>query len=154
VASQGVRIISTAKANSFLALLRRYGFSDSQIALLIRQAPKLLRVDPDKILRPKLEFFASFGFPVGWLANKQILERSLNNYIIPCVRLLRCILGTDANIRIAAFRHKYGFCFNPEKRMRPALQALRYHGLSEEVISKLVLLQIGVLNLAPTALLG
>jgi mTERF domain-containing protein, mitochondrial len=150
----GVRIISTAKANSVLALLRRYGFSDSQIALLIRQAPKLLVVDPDKILRPKLEFFASLGFPVGWLANKQILDRSLNSYIIPCVDLLRCILGTDANIRLAASRHKFGFSFNPEKRMRPALQALRHHGLSEEVISKLVLLQIGVLGLAPDRIAG
>ncbi|GJM88536.1 hypothetical protein PR202_ga04610 [Eleusine coracana subsp. coracana] len=129
--------------------LRHYGFSDTQIAYLIRQSPRLLLIDPDKILRPKLEFFASLGFPVGYLVRKSILEHSLNKHIIPCVEFLRGILGTDANIRLAASRFPYSFIFDPEKKMRPALQALRRHGLSEEVISKLVLIQIGVLRLAP-----
>ncbi|KAK3135713.1 hypothetical protein QOZ80_5BG0422510 [Eleusine coracana subsp. coracana] len=149
VASHGVRIVSTAKADAVLALLRHYGFSDTQIAYLIRQSPRLLLIDPDKILRPKLEFFASLGFPVGYLVRKSILEHSLNKHIIPCVEFLRGILGTDANIRLAASRFPYSFIFDPEKKMRPALQALRRHGLSEEVISKLVLIQVGVLRLAP-----
>ncbi|TVU19317.1 hypothetical protein EJB05_35460, partial [Eragrostis curvula] len=148
VASRRMRI-STVKADANLALLRRHGFSDAQIALLLRSAPNLLIVDADKIIRPKLEFFDSLGIPIDWLLNKPVLERSLNQHIIPSVEFLRGILGTNANIRTAISRHPHALLFDVEKKMRPALQALRRHGLSEEAISKLVLSQMGVLRLAP-----
>ncbi|GJN14253.1 hypothetical protein PR202_gb01051 [Eleusine coracana subsp. coracana] len=154
VATHGLHIVSTAKADAVLALLRHYGFSDTQIAYLIRQSPRLLLIDPDKILRPKLEFFASLSFPVGYLAHKSILARSLNEHIIPCVEFLRGILDTDANIRLAVPRNPIALNFNVKKKMRPALQALRRGGLSDEVISKLVLIHIGVLGLAPDRIAG
>uniref|UniRef100_A0A0A9FLM7 Uncharacterized protein n=1 Tax=Arundo donax TaxID=35708 RepID=A0A0A9FLM7_ARUDO len=112
-------------------------------------APKLLLLDPDRVTRPKLEFFASLGLPAAVLTHSNVLERSLNKHIVPCIEFLRGILGSDACIRSAASRNPCVFRCDPEKIMRPAVEALRHHGLTKEAISKLVVRQVGVLAMAP-----
>ena len=56
-----LRIRSTVRADAVLALFQSYGFGDAHIAMAVRQAPGVLNLDPDWILRPKLDFFASLG---------------------------------------------------------------------------------------------
>ncbi|TKW27410.1 hypothetical protein SEVIR_3G254601v4 [Setaria viridis] len=46
------------------------------------------------------------------------------------------------------------FRFDLEKHMRPAVETLRCHGLSEEAISKLLIKEMGVLGLAPDRIAG
>ncbi|KAL6619262.1 hypothetical protein ACP70R_034401 [Stipagrostis hirtigluma subsp. patula] len=154
-ASRRIRISSTAKADAVLAILRRHGFSDTHIARMLRNAPQLLLADPDKVIRPKLQFFASLGIPAVVLAGTtRLLFSSLDNHLIPCVEFLRGILRTDADIRTAVSRNPYGFVPDLDKNMRPAVEALRRHGLSEEAISELLLLNLRVLWYTPHRIAG
>ncbi|CAN6337655.1 unnamed protein product [Urochloa humidicola] len=154
VAARWTLIRSTAKADAVLALLRQHGFSDGHIARLIRIDPGLLILDPDKIIRPKLEFFDSLGVGVATLTQTSLLSRSLDNNLVPCVDFIRAIVGTDAGVRTAICYKPYALRFDLEKHMRPAVEALRCHGLSEEAISKLVIIDMGVLGLAPHRIAG
>ncbi|KAL6137306.1 hypothetical protein ACLB2K_062598 [Fragaria x ananassa] len=59
-ASHKVKLRSLEKADSVLALFRRYEFSDTQISDLVRRHPRLLLVaNAQKTLLPKLEFLSS-----------------------------------------------------------------------------------------------
>ncbi|RLN27623.1 hypothetical protein C2845_PM05G25080 [Panicum miliaceum] len=149
VASRGVRVCSAAKADAVLALLRSHGFSGAQIAQLLRAAPRVLIADPDKILRPKLRFFDSVGVGATVFAHSNLLARSLDKFLVPFVEFLRGIVGTDANIRTALSRRACCRCGLDPKKLRPAVENLRRHGLSDEAISKLIVLNVGVLGMAP-----
>lgn len=145
-----LRIRSTAKADAVCALLRRYGFSDADIARVARSAPLLLSVDPDRIIRPKLDFFASLGFEPRKLASAPLLlARSLDKHLVPCIQFLRGIIGTDDDIRLGLTRIPRALMVDLEKNMRPAVEALRRHGLTEKAISKLLVIQMGVLMISP-----
>ncbi|PUZ66064.1 hypothetical protein GQ55_3G276900 [Panicum hallii var. hallii] len=149
VASRWVRVCSTAKADAVLALLRHHGFSGAQIAQLLRAAPRVLLTDPDKIIRPKLRFFDSLGVGATVLAQSNLITRSLDKFLVPCVEFLRGIVGTDANLRTALTRRPCFLGRLNQKKLRPAVENLRRHGLSDEAISKLIVLNMGVLGMAP-----
>ncbi|OEL17433.1 hypothetical protein BAE44_0021548 [Dichanthelium oligosanthes] len=153
-ASRWVRICSTAKADAVLALLRHHGFSDAHIARLLRRAPRLLILDPDKIIRPKVEFFESLGIGAAVLAQTNLLMSSLDKHLVPCVEFLRGILGTDAKFRAAVSRYPMILQCSLEKSMRPSVEALRRHGLPEDAISQLLIIKVGVLRMPPSRIAG
>ncbi|OQU77961.1 hypothetical protein SORBI_3009G131550, partial [Sorghum bicolor] len=143
-------IRSTAKADAVRALFRNYGFTDAEIADLVRRLPLILILDPDRILRPKLDFFASLGVRPRKLASNHIfLTRSLDKHLVPCIQFLRSILGTDEDVCLAISRTPRALMSDPEKTMRPAVDTLRRLGLPEESISKLVIIEMGVLMMSP-----
>ncbi|KAG2619404.1 hypothetical protein PVAP13_3NG076916 [Panicum virgatum] len=148
VVSRWVRIRSTAKADDVLALLRHHGFSSAHIAQLLRKAPVILITNPE-ITRPKLRFFDSLGVGATVLAQSNVLTSSLNKFLVPCFEFLRGIVGTDANLRTAFSRKPCSLRGLVQKKLRPAVENLRRHGLSDEAISKLVVLNMGVLGMAP-----
>ncbi|KAF0926408.1 hypothetical protein E2562_024130 [Oryza meyeriana var. granulata] len=147
----GLRIRSTEKADAVCALLRRYGFSDADIVRIARGAPVLLTIDPDRILRPKLEFFVSMGFEPSKLASSPLLlARSLDKHIVPSIQFLRGVVGTDDGVRRGFSRIPRVLVVSLDKCMRPAVEALRRHGLtSSKDVSKVLVLQMGVLMLSP-----
>ncbi|WVZ98462.1 hypothetical protein U9M48_043904 [Paspalum notatum var. saurae] len=155
LAQRGIRIASTDKADAVLNLLRRHGFSNVHIAKLLRVVPRLLMLDADKIIRPKLQFFDTLGVGAPALVQTNILVRSLDKCIVPRVESLRGIVGTGARLRAAISRKPRAFGWtNFEKRLRFAVEYLRRHGLSEEAISKLLSLDMGVLSMAPHRIAG
>ncbi|KAG8085529.1 hypothetical protein GUJ93_ZPchr0010g7491 [Zizania palustris] len=133
--SRNARFRSTADAESVVSLLRGYGFSDANIAQLFPKIPYLLTINPDKTLRPKLEFFASLGIPANVLSRSAILAGSLVKHIVPYIEFLRGVVGTDAKIRTA-------------------ISPLRSHGLDNAQIIRLVVLNIGVLAMPPDRING
>jgi mTERF domain-containing protein, mitochondrial len=142
-----VRIRDTDKADAVRELLREYGFSDAEVTRTVVNDPLLLTFDPDRILRPKLEFLLlTLGFPPRVIASEaHILARSLDKHLIPCVEFLRGILGSDANIRIAVSRTPRALLADLDNSMRPAVQAFLRHGLSKEAVAKLLLIHLGTL---------
>ncbi|KAJ9135462.1 hypothetical protein P3X46_032644 [Hevea brasiliensis] len=101
-AGKFVHIRSADKADLVLQLLRAKGFTQSQIACLISRRPQLILSDPDKILRPKIEYFESLGLLAPWLpralcADPRILAASLKNRILPNADFLRGFLETEEN---------------------------------------------------------
>ncbi|GLU11433.1 hypothetical protein SLE2022_281800 [Rubroshorea leprosula] len=87
-ASRFVQIENTERPDSVLRLLQSHGFTKSNIIRLISKYPKFLLANPEKTLRPKIEFFESLGI-VGEDLTKilcshvNILSRSLEKKILP-----------------------------------------------------------------------
>ncbi|RCV46074.1 hypothetical protein SEVIR_9G507500v4 [Setaria viridis] len=143
-------IRSADRADAVRALFRSYGFTDADITEIVRRASAVFTLDPDRILRPKLDLFASLGVRPRRLSTAPILfMRSLDNHLVPCVQFLRGVLGTDADVCDAISRTPRGLLADLEKNMRPAVAALRRLGLPDEFISKLITIEMGVLMLSP-----
>ncbi|CAD6333858.1 unnamed protein product [Miscanthus lutarioriparius] len=149
-ASRKIRIRDTARADAVRALLREYGFSDADITRTVRIEPLLLTFDPDRTIRPKLDFFQSLGIQPRLLRTEpHILARSLDRHIVPCVEFLRTILGSDDNIRIAVSRVPRALMADLDSAMRPAVEAFLSQGLSKEAIAKLFMIHMGMIKTSP-----
>jgi mTERF domain-containing protein len=147
---QRLRICSTDKADAVCALLRHYGFANADILRIVRSASVLLLVDPERILRPKLDFFASLGFKPRKLATAPfLLARSLDKHLVPSIQFLRGIIGSDDHLHQALHRQPRTLSSDLETSMRPAVEALRCGGLTEAAISKLLVINLCVLRLSP-----
>ncbi|OEL35152.1 hypothetical protein BAE44_0003830 [Dichanthelium oligosanthes] len=145
-ATRNVRIRDTDRADAVRALLREYGFSEAEVTRTVRLDTVLLNSDPDRTLRPKLDFFHSLGFPPRFLAAEpHILARSLDNHLAPCIEFLRGVLGSDDSVRTAVCRVPRALMADLDNNMRPAVEAFRRHGLPKESIAKLLLIHLGVL---------
>ncbi|TVU19318.1 hypothetical protein EJB05_35461, partial [Eragrostis curvula] len=153
-AFRSVRISSTAKADKVVALLRRHGFSDADIARMLPKSPTLLCLDPDKVVGPKLEYLAAVGVPAAVIAQTNVLSRSLDDNIVLSIEFIRGIVGTDTRIQRAVSRYPKVLEFNLAKNSRAALEALRRHGLTEKAISELVVIYISVLKMTPSRIAG
>ncbi|GJN14242.1 hypothetical protein PR202_gb01040 [Eleusine coracana subsp. coracana] len=141
-----VRIRDTDKADAVCALLREYGFSEAEVTRTVGNDPMLLTFDPDRILRPKLDFIIhSLGFPPRMIAAEpHILARSLDKHLVPCIDFLRGILGTEDKLRLAVSRIPRALMADVDNCMRPVVEGFRRHGLPEESISKLLFIHLGV----------
>jgi mTERF domain-containing protein len=148
--AQRLRIRSTEKADAVRSLLSHYGFTDADIVRLLRSAPVLRVVDHERILRPKLDFFASLGFKPRKIASSPVLLRcSLDKNLAPSIQFLRDIIGSDGGLRHAFHRQPRALIVDLDNNMRPAVEALRRGGLAGAAISKLLVINLGVLNNSP-----
>ncbi|XP_004296222.1 PREDICTED: uncharacterized protein LOC101304373 [Fragaria vesca subsp. vesca] len=114
-ASHKVKLRSLEKADSVLALFRRYEFSDTQISDLVRRHPRLLLVaNAQKTLLPKLEFLSSIGMSRLDLVktvslSNMLLHRSLKNNSIPCYTYLKKLVISDAKVVFIIKHHSWFF---------------------------------------------
>lgn len=69
--SKRVHIDNREGPDSVLKLLKDHGFDDTYIAQLVKKFPKVLLVNADKTLLPKLEFFSSIGLSGSGIAQVQ-----------------------------------------------------------------------------------
>ncbi|KAJ4979582.1 hypothetical protein NE237_010362 [Protea cynaroides] len=142
-ASQRINIKSTAKPDSVLALLKSYGLPKPYIAKLISKDPTVLSADPTKTLEPKIEFFSNMGISGPDLArifhrHPSILSNfSLKNYIVPCIDFLKSFLHDDRSIAVALTRLRW--IKEIRRVMQPNIEMLRYEGVQDSGISKLII---------------
>ncbi|CAN6328314.1 unnamed protein product [Urochloa humidicola] len=150
-AARNLRIRSTDRADAVRALFRSYGFTDADITVIVRQASQILTLDPDRILRPKLDLYASLGVQPRKLAyTPTLFMRSLDKHLIPCIQFLRSILGTDGEVCRALSRNPRGLtAADLDRNMRPAIDTLRRLRLPESSISKLLTIDLTVLRISP-----
>jgi len=132
-------------AYTVVEFFRAHGFSDDQISTLTMKRPLLYFLNAHKIFKPKLEFFKSLGLSNLEIAKllstaPYILERSLENQIIPCVQELRRILGTDENVLKAIKACCSIVGFNVEV-VQPNISMLISHGVPESLVLKMFLIQ-------------
>ena len=102
-ASRKVHFETPERADSILAVLRDYGFTNTHISKAVSKFPIFLTADPEKTLLPKLEFFRSVGFSgpdiVSIVVSSPfILKRSLENHVIPTYSFLKSVVMVDENI--------------------------------------------------------
>jgi mTERF domain-containing protein len=143
--SKDPRVLET-DAYSVVKFFRAHGFSDQQILTLTMKRPTLYLINAHKILKPKLEFFKTLGLSeleiAKLLSNEPyILERSLENQIIPCVQELKRILGTDENV-LKAIKACYQILeYNVEKVLQPNISVLLSHGVPQSLILKMFMIE-------------
>ncbi|KAK9225530.1 hypothetical protein WN943_010572 [Citrus x changshan-huyou] len=140
-----INIRNTVKPNSVLQLLTSRGFEKSQIATLISKNPTLLLADPEKSLRPKIDYFESVGIsgadlPKFLCSNKQLLVVSLKSNIIPIFEFLKGLVQTNVNLVRAVKQSSRIINCNIEKRLAPNVNTLRVHGVPEHLIAKLIMI--------------
>ncbi|KAM2220218.1 hypothetical protein FF1_019296 [Malus domestica] len=97
-------VTSPEKPQSVYSFLRELGFSDTHIRSAVRVSPQILFPNINKTLRPKLEFFQQLGLFGSDLArfiskNSTLLTASLDRKSVPCIEILKKILGNDENAK-------------------------------------------------------
>lgn len=97
-------VTSPEKPQSVCSFLRELGFSDTHIRCAVRGSPQILFSNIDKTLRPKLGFFQQLGISGSDLAsliskNSTLLTVSLERKLVPCIEILKKILGNDENAK-------------------------------------------------------
>ncbi|XP_059669997.1 transcription termination factor MTERF6, chloroplastic/mitochondrial-like [Cornus florida] len=149
-ASKRVNIKSTEKPDSVLELLRSHGFAKNHISRLFSTYPTLILADPERTLRPKIEYFESLGV-VGpdlpkIICSSNVLQNSLEHQIIPTCDFLKRYIRTDENLIYVLKRCSRVVMLNVEKVLVPKIHTLRAHGVPESHIGKLIMLQPGTLG--------
>ncbi|OVA02270.1 Mitochodrial transcription termination factor-related [Macleaya cordata] len=144
--AEKIRLCSTEKPNSVISLFKNHGLTKTQIAELISKRPTVLLSDPDKILKPKIEFLYDLGVSGPNLAkliasDPTLLTRSLEKQIIPSFNFLKTYIGTNSEILTTLKRSTWVLQYNLEKVMGPNIALLRDYNVTDCIISKLLIKQ-------------
>ncbi|KAK8595397.1 hypothetical protein V6N13_016770 [Hibiscus sabdariffa] len=130
----------------FFNFLKSYGFSDTQIAEVVKQRPQFVHSRFNKSLKPKLEFFIEKGFegkllPQFVALNPLILSRSLESQIKPSLEFLSQFLKVDELLLAIKRSSSWLLTFNLNSVIRPNIELLMNEGVSADRISKLLVFQ-------------
>ncbi|KAM5563958.1 hypothetical protein ABKV19_018529 [Rosa sericea] len=152
--SHKVKLQSLEKADSVLALLREYEFSETQISTLVRRHPRILWADAKKTLAPKLEFFCSIGMSRLDLAktvtySRSILDRSLENHIVPSFNLLKDVVHSDVKVLGILKCSPWIFRQKLSKTMMPNIELLRELGMPQSSIARLITYYVQIVMREP-----
>ncbi|CAL1403550.1 unnamed protein product [Linum trigynum] len=131
------------KPDAFDNLLRSHGFSGTQIAKCIKTFPGLLVLDPERILRPKLDFLLSLGITTPELSkvvssNPYLMVVSLEKCLIPRCNYLKEVLGRDDGVVSVLKRSRRCFVGTIQNNVVRNLALLRNLGVSKNAIAYLV----------------
>lgn len=140
--SKKLHFESPEKPDSVITLLRNHKFTKKHISKVVTRFPKVLLSRPEKTLLPKLEFFHSIGVPSADLAKTiswfpEILQRSLEDHIIPSYIYLKSLVDTDENV-IYVFKSSPNIFLHRIKEIPPNVKVLRELGVCQSSISTLI----------------
>ncbi|XP_059652927.1 uncharacterized protein LOC132300021 [Cornus florida] len=138
-ASKRMKFETPDKPDSVMAFFRNHGFTETQIAVLIRKLPRLLLSDPEKTLLPKIEFFHSKGVSTEDIvkilsATPAILRRSLENHVIPSYNFLKELLKSEEKTNAAIKQQSRLLLYDLHISVAPNIEALREIGMPESII--------------------
>lgn len=139
------RVLET-DSHAVVEFFKAHGFSSKQIATLSMKRPTLYLFNANKTFKQKLEFFKSLGLTELEISKclssePYILERSLENQIIPCIQVLRRVLSTDEDV-LRVIRTCYRILeYNLEKVLEPNILVLMSHGVPKSLITKMFVYQ-------------
>ncbi|RWR81364.1 Mitochodrial transcription termination factor-related [Cinnamomum micranthum f. kanehirae] len=154
LASKRVIIKNHEKPDAVLALLKNHGFYKPHITKLITRLPLLLLANPEKTLKPKLDFFLGSGVTgpvmVKMLSsNPSLFERSLTKQLIPSFDFLKSFVRTNENINAALRRSTQVLQARIQGTLVPNISILRNHGVPESRIISLIITHPRTLALMP-----
>ncbi|XP_022862695.1 uncharacterized protein LOC111382892 [Olea europaea var. sylvestris] len=127
------------KVEQIRILLRNYGLSDIQISTISQMHPKVFRFHPQNVILPKLKFLSSIGLSSDILHkiivnNPWLLQRSLENKLIPCYNLLKNVPISNKDIVRIIKRNSRILGTNVEK-IAANVDAFRQMGVPQSSIS-------------------
>lgn len=141
--SKKIHLKSTTNPHAVLTLLKSYHFAPPHIAMLVSRLPKLLLSDPDKTLKPKLDFFHSIGLSGPALATLVssapiLLQTSLDNTLVRNFNLLKGLLRSDAEVVAAINKSAWVLIANFDKTLLPKIKSLEDYGVPMNVRSMIL----------------
>ncbi|XP_077249373.1 uncharacterized protein LOC143888869 [Tasmannia lanceolata] len=141
--AQRVDFETEEKPDSVLSFFRSHDLTQTHISNIITKCPRLLLSNPNKTLKPKVEFFLGLGIPAPELArtlcgNPYMLRISLENHIIPIFYCLKSILHTNKDIIYLFRKARYLIQCNPQKTLEPNLTTLQNYGVPDSRILTLM----------------
>ncbi|XVE63667.1 hypothetical protein DITRI_Ditri07aG0038200 [Diplodiscus trichospermus] len=143
--SKKIHFETPQKVDSVLSFFKNHGFSQTQIRILIKRKPKVLLLNPEKSLLPKLQFFNSKRISSSELArilssNPHVFQYDLDNRIIPSFNFFKELTHSDDDRVFLAYKNYSGVLTrNLESAFAPNLAILREYGVPESfIMSQLV----------------
>ncbi|XP_074310746.1 transcription termination factor MTERF8, chloroplastic-like isoform X1 [Silene latifolia] len=136
--------ISSEKEESVITLLKKYDFTDTQIAILEKKSPQILRFKVESTLEPKLKFLNENGFVGSLLTdvivkNPFILRRSLVDHLIPNYEYLRELMKIDqAASVVVVMKATWLLTSDLRKNLQPNIEFLLGEGIPMTSILKLL----------------
>ncbi|CAL0315864.1 unnamed protein product [Lupinus luteus] len=143
--SKHVQFKTLDKPNAVLALLKKYGFNETQIGRFVLKRPLVLVADAETTLLPKLKFYQSIGIsttvlPKLMLKNHTFLTRSLDKFIIPRYKILRSVVRSDEEVVGALKRGALAFMYcDLINNLIPNIDVLKQLCVPQASISHLVM---------------
>ncbi|XP_074310748.1 transcription termination factor MTERF8, chloroplastic-like isoform X2 [Silene latifolia] len=138
--------ISSEKEESVIALFKKHNFTDTQIAILEKKSPRILRLKVESNLEPKLKFLNENGFVGSLLTdvivkNPYILRRSLVDHLIPNYEYLRELMKIDQAASVVVVRKaNWLLTSDLRKNLQPNIEFLVGEGIPMTRILKLLTL--------------
>ncbi|KAJ9546272.1 hypothetical protein OSB04_025979 [Centaurea solstitialis] len=157
--SKVTHLKSTINSDLVLNIFKTYGLDLPQIRQIVSSVPKILTCKPNKTLEPKIRVFHELGLSGSDLVtfiqnNPHIMWSGLGTKIMPCLQLLRQILGSD-EIVIQVMNNRTRRLFftnNFMERLSTNVLLLQNFGLLNERIVMFVLNNPNKLIVDPTLL--
>ncbi|EOA38947.1 hypothetical protein CARUB_v10011358mg [Capsella rubella] len=141
--SRFVKLVSSEKPDSVLALFKDHGFTNDQITTVIKSFPRILSLSPEAVISPKLMFFSSIGFSTSDTAKlisscPKTLSFSLEKRLIPCYDSLKSILLEEENVVKCLKRGYRCFSLKIAHCVSPRISIFRELGVPDKSIKWLV----------------
>ncbi|XP_012065162.2 uncharacterized protein LOC105628379 [Jatropha curcas] len=147
-ASKKVQFLTPERPDSVLTLLNKHGFTNSQMAKIVKNDPRILLYDSGKLFLPKVFKFFSLleSLAQPWhiaqfiSSNPPLLSTSLRNRIIPGYEFLMNALLFDDDMVIKAMSNQSRILRQDvEKISAPNLLFLRRIGTPQSLIRQILM---------------
>ncbi|CAK7349586.1 unnamed protein product [Dovyalis caffra] len=124
-------------------MFKCYGCTEAEILKLVKKHPRMLSLNLEKNLIPKLEFFRSKGMSGADIAEivcviPLLLGRSLENHITPNFELLADLLQSNDKAITVVKRNPRMLFHDCEKYLKPYINILQDNGVPEPHIVSLI----------------
>ncbi|XP_058090376.1 transcription termination factor MTEF1, chloroplastic-like [Magnolia sinica] len=131
------------KPDSVLHFLRQSGFSETHIRDAVRISPQILFANIEKTLEPKFKVFQELGLTGSDLGlflskNAKLLTASLDQKLIPGIKILKNILSNDDHVIRVLQRCKWILYKDPSSRLLPNISFLQSCGIVGSQLSMLL----------------
>lgn len=136
----------TVKNNSTVCLFKNYGFTEPQITSLLSKRPSILSLNEDKIIKPRLDLFTSYGFSSAdihhiLVSDIEILKRGIKNQIIPCCEFLKSVARDNESFIGIVKRSTWVLKHDYKYNLQPNIEVLRDYGVPEYRIERFLRFQ-------------
>ncbi|XP_010534258.1 PREDICTED: uncharacterized protein LOC104809861 [Tarenaya hassleriana] len=138
------RLQSSNKPNLVLKFFKDNGFSESQIKSIVSRWPRILVSDPEKSLKPKMDFLISKGISKPEFLrivseDPRALTRSVEKLMIPLFDFLKDVTGSEENAARAVRNYPYVFRSCVGKSLKLNTMKLQSAGVPKDRIGRLMI---------------
>ncbi|KAL3504671.1 hypothetical protein ACH5RR_034512 [Cinchona calisaya] len=129
--------------NLVIHFLEFHGFNKSQIKSIVSSLPKLLFCNPDRTLKPKLQFFHGLGLSGSEIVKLFVFQKHLftsgSDFVRARFDYFRTLLGSDEKVTRALKRCSSLLRYDASEKVAEAVVLLRNYGFSDENVANFII---------------